>query len=250
MLRLLEHFGYTPPKLKEGKFGKFEIRENEKGYFYLYINGEQWMAYDTNSHLEAYELFSHYLLAKGHVIATGLGFGVRESWILTKPDVTKLTIIEKNKEVIDYHKKNKSAFLNDPRVEIINMDASELTGSCDILLLDHYETADYESILTDVKKIHDNVDCKAMWFWPFEKIIMHSRRWHTFNDEPYQLITKYEASKLLQKNWGLDKLYDFSESDINLLCMMFGSKLFSQSEWTLNSMFADRQVHHEIYRRI
>lgn len=250
MLSLLENFNYVPPKLKVGKVDNFEIRENEPGYFYLYVNGEQWMAYDYKSHLEAYELFSHYKLAKGNVTVTGMGFGVRENWILTKPDVTKLTIIERSKEVIDYHKKNKSAFLKDPRVEVICMDASEYTGSCDVLLLDHYETADYESILADVKKIHDNVDCKSMWFWPFEKIIMHSRRWHTFNDEPYRLITKYESYQLLKKNWGLDKLYEISPEDINLYCMMFGSKMFSQSEFMLNTVFPDRKVHHEIYRRI
>lgn len=250
MLSLLQHFNYTPPKLEAGKVGSFEIVEREPGYFYLYINGEQWMAYDMNSHLEAYELFSHYTLAKGHVVVTGLGFGVRESWILTKSDVTKLTIIEKNKEVINYHKRNKSAFLKDPRVEIINMDASEYKGSCDVLLLDHYETSDYEIILADVKKIQDNVDCKTMWFWPFEKIIMHSRRWHTFNDSPYRLITKYEAYQLLKKNWGLDKLHAFSEADINLICMMFGSKMFSQSEHTLNRLFFDRKTYSEMYQRI
>lgn len=250
MLSLLENFNYVQPTLKTGRFGKFEIRENSPGYFYLYVNGEQWMAYDTNSHLEAYELFSHYKLAKGNVTVTGMGFGVRENWILTKPDVTKLTIVEKSKEVIDYHKRNKSAFLKDPRVEIICMDASEYSGSCDVLLLDHYELTGYESILADVKKIHDNVECNTMWFWPFEKIIMHSRRWHTFNDEPGRLITKYEAYQLLKKNWGLDKLHSFSEGDINLYCMMFGSKLFSQSEFILGSFFPDRSVHHEIYRRI
>ena len=250
MLSLLKHFNYTPPKLENWSKGIFEIREQEPGYMYLYVNGEQWMAYDLNSHLEAYELFSHYMLAKGDVTVTGMGFGVRENWILTKPEVTKLTIIEKSKEVIDYHKKNKSAFLKDPRVEVICMDASEYKGSCDVLLLDHYETADYESILTDVKKIHDNVDCKSMWFWPFEKIIMHSRRWHTFNDEPYRLITKYEAYLLLKKNWKLDKLQKLEPGDINLYCMMFGSKMFSQSEFMLNAMFTDRSVHHEIYRRI
>ena len=31
-------------------------------------------------HDEAYELYSHYDLAKGHCICTGLGFGVRENW--------------------------------------------------------------------------------------------------------------------------------------------------------------------------
>ena len=250
MLSLLKHFNYIPPKLENWSKGVFQIRENAPGYFYLYVNGEQWMAYDTRSHFEAYELFSHYILAKGNVTVTGMGFGVRENWILTKPEVTKLTIIEKNKEVIDYHKENESAFLKDPRVEVICMDASEYKGSCDVLLLDHYEGDNYDFILADVKKVHDNVDCKSMWFWPFELIIMHSRRWHTFNDEPYSLITKYEAYLLLKKNWKLDKLQKFEPEDIDLYCMMSGSKMFSRSEHMLEALFADRDVHHEIYRRI
>lgn len=250
MISLLEHLNYIPPILESGKFGSFEIKENSPGYFYLYINGEQWMAYNVNTHLEVYEVYSHYTLAKGHVIVTGMGFGARENWILSKPEVTKLTIIERSEDLIEYHKQKKSPFLNDPRVEVINCDASEYKGSCDVLLLDHYELADYELILANVKLVQDNIDCKTMWFWPFERIIMHSRRWHTFNDKPYNLITKYEAYQLLKKNWKLDKLHEFSEQEINMMCMMFHSNLFSQSEYVLNNIFGDRDVHHEIYRCI
>jgi hypothetical protein len=250
MISLLQHLNYTPPSLESGNFGSFEIRENQPGYYYLYINDEQWMAYNTNTHLEAYEVYSHYILAEGHVVVTGMGFGVRENWLLTKPGVTKLTIIERSKDLIEYHKKMNSAFLNDPRVEVINCDATEYKGSCDVLLLDHYELSDYESILANVKIVHDNIECKTMWFWPFERIIMHSRRWHSFNDAPYQLITKYEAYKLLKKNWKLDKLHEFSEGDINLMCMMFHSKMFSQSEWLLNDQFKNREMYYELYRCI
>lgn len=250
MLSLLENFNYSPPLLKSTKFESFEIKELQSGYFYLYIDNEQWMAYNTNTHLEAYEIYSHYTLAKGHVIVTGMGFGVRENWILSKPEVTKLTIIERSTDLINYHKQINSAFLNDPRVEVVNCDASKYKGSCDVLLLDHYELAPYETILADVKKVHDNIECKTMWFWPLERIIMHSRRWHSFNDKPYDLITKYEAYQLLKKNWKLDKLHDFSEGDINLMCMMFHSKLFSQSEGLLNGLFSDKKIHHEIYRCI
>ena len=250
MINLLNQFNYKPPVLSELKYGSFEIKETIPGYFYLSINGEQWMAYNQNTHLEAYEVFSHYMLARGHVIVTGMGFGVRENWLLTKPEVTKLTIIERSTDLIDYHKSVNSEFLNDPRVEVINCDATEYKGSCDVLLLDHYELADYETILPNVKIIHDNIDCKTFWFWPFERIIMHSRRWHTFNDSPYKLITKYQAYQLLKKHWKLDKLHPFSEQEINLICMMFHSKLFSQSEYILESYFPDRNVHHEIYRCI
>jgi hypothetical protein len=79
---------------------------------------------------------------------------------------------------------------------------------------------------------------------------MHSRRWHSFNDNLYNLITKYEAFNLLKKNWGLYKIPDFSEQEINLFCMMFHSKLFSNSEFLLENIFYDRNIYHEIYRCI
>jgi hypothetical protein len=250
MISLLEHLNYTPPTLNTDNFGPLEIREGEPGYYYLYINGEKWMAYNTKTHLEAYQLYSHYILAEGHVIVTGMGFGVRENWILSKPSVTKLTIIEISKDLIDYHKQSGSSFLKDPRVEVINCDASEYKGSCDVLLLDHYEKYDIEKILTNVKLVQDNIDCKKMWFWPLERIIMHSRKWHIFNDETRNLITKYDAYMILKDNWKLDKLYDFSEDEINLMCMMFNSNIFSQSEGLLTKQFGDREAYRELYGNI
>lgn len=250
MISLLQQLNYTSPTLKRGIFESVEIRETEPGYYYLYINGEPWMAYNTKTHLEAYELYSHYILAEGHVIVTGMGFGARENWILSKPSVTKLTIIELSKDLIDYHKHIGSSFLQDSRVEVINCDASEYKGSCDVLLLDHYEMSNDESVLANVKLVQDNIDCKTMWFWPLERIIMHTRKLHSFNEEPYTLITKYDAYKILKDNWKLHKLHEFSEDEINLICMMFHSKLFSHSEGLLNSQFSNREAYHELYRCI
>jgi hypothetical protein len=250
MLDLLTAFNYNPPNIIAGKWDTVEITLNGNGYYYLMIDGKQWMAYDVNTHLEAYEVYSHYQLAEGNVVVTGLGFGARENWILSKKEVTKLTIIEKSKELINLHYTLNSEFLNDERVEIINVDALDYKGECDVLLLDHYELDDYEYILADVKKIQDKINCKKMWFWPFERIIMHSRRWHSFNDSPHNLITKHQAFNLLKENWKLDKLPDYGEQQINLFCMMFHSKLFSNSEWILNEIFSDRKIYEEIYRCI
>ena len=97
MLSLLKQFNYTSPQLQEEEWENIKIQSNGNGYYYLLIDDVQWMAYDENTHLEAFEVYSHYCLAKGHVVVTGLGFGVRENWLLTKNEVTKLTIIEKNK---------------------------------------------------------------------------------------------------------------------------------------------------------
>ena len=235
MLSLLEQLNYIPPTLNCGKFGSIEIKEKAPGYYYLYVNDEQWMAYNTKTHLEAYELYSHYILAEGHVIVTGMGLGARENWILSKPNVTKLTIIEISKDLIDYHKYIGSSFLKDPRVEVINGDASEYKGSCDVLLLDHYEMSNDETILANVKLVQDNIDCKTMWFWPLERIIMNSRRWPAFNNRPDKPISKYAAYTLLKSSWELEKLHNFSEDEINLMCMMFYSRMFSQSESLLHN---------------
>lgn len=247
MISLLKALDYIPPLLQIGKFGNVEVKKDSSGFFYLYINGESWMVYNSNTHAEAYELYSHYILAKGHVIVTGMGFGIRENWILTKPDVTKLTIIERNRDLIEMHKKNSSLFLNDPRVSIINCDASNYKGSCDVLLLDHYESETYDVILKNVKLIHDNINCKTMWVWPLERIIMYARKLHTFNNTPHNLITKYQAFQHIKENWMLPKLHNFSEQEINLICMMFNSKIFSHSEFMLNTFYKDKEKNNIIY---
>ena len=245
MLHLLNSLNYSPPNIEKIKYNNIEVISNDNGYFYLLIDGHQWMAYNINTHLEAYEVYSHWRLAEGHVVVTGMGFGARESWILTKPQVTKLTIIERSNDLIQYHYHKKSPFLLDSRVEIINCDASEYKGSCDVLLLDHYELEDYMVILGNVKKIHDNIDCKKMWVWPLEAIIMHSRRWFSFEEKRY--ISKFEAYNRLKSNGDFSKFPELTQEDVNLFCMMFNSKLFSKSEIMIDKFLNDTN---EIWRMI
>jgi hypothetical protein len=249
MLSLLKYFNYTPPKIIPGQYGNITV---EKGYncYFLKENGNQWMVYNVDSHEEVYDVFSHYFFSRGHVTVTGLGFGARENWILTKPEVTKLTIIERNENILKYHEQIKSPFLKDPRVEIIISDASEYKINCDVLLLDHYETEPYDYILNDVRKIQFNSNCNVLWFWPLERIIMHCRKWHSDNDPPYNLISKHKAYNLIKKNHNLYKLPNISEDDINLFCMLYNSKLFSQSNKYLETVFSDRKVFHDIYINI
>lgn len=249
MIELLSKYDYKPPVIVPGVYGKMKVTFNGH-YYYLTVNGEQWMAYNTKSHEEAYDVFSHYHLAKGHVICTGLGFGARENWLLTKKDISKLTIVEKNKDVIDYHIQQKSSFLEDSRVEVVCCDALEYNGKCDVLLADHYELQDHVYVMNTMEIVQNNIDCQLMWFWPLERIIMHSRKWHSDNDAPYNLITKHQSYLLLKKNHNLHKLPDISEDTLNLFCMMHHSKLFSKSEWILENTFPDRVVFDKLYKSI
>jgi hypothetical protein len=257
MIKLLQKYNYYPPDIKEYNSDRIEIKLINNKNYYLLIDNKQMMSYDIQTHDGAYQVFSHYDMAYGHVVVSGMGFGSRENWILTNPNVTKLSIIENCEELIEFHKNIQSPFINDPRVEIIKMNASDYNGKCDVLLLDHYEFEEYEDILMDVKKIHDQSDCKVLWFWPFERIIMHSRKWHTINDKKNvdkigigdinKMITKYHAFLLIKEGWGLDKIPSLDEQTINMYCMMFNSYLFSNSEFLFNTYLSDEK-YKELYK--
>ena len=176
------NYNYTPPTIQEIDLGKLKVYKTNNN-FVLQINDEIWMQHDYKNHRDAKEFFLQYLFAKGHVITTGLGFGIRENWLLTKPEVTKLTVIEKHKEVIDYHIATGSPLINN--AEIIFADAKEYEGKCDTLLLDHYEYRkdDVKNLLDEIEIIVKNINHKTLWFWLLEHIIMSkdlkSNRIHT-----------------------------------------------------------------------
>ena len=216
MTSLLKDFNYTSPIIVPGKYDNAEIETADNIGYRLKIDGQQFMAYNINSHAEAYQVFSHYYFARGHVIVTGMGFGARENWILTKPEVTKLTIIEKNESVLNYHKIIESPFLKDPRVEIVITDASKYKSKCDVLLLDHYEKEPVEDILENVRKIKFNIECDLLWFWPLEEIIMYYK-----NSSVNINLTNYQSYKWIKKTFCLNKLPDLDKELIGLFCIMY-----------------------------
>ena len=163
------NYNYTPPTIQEIDLGKLKVYKKNNS-FILQINDKIWTTYNYKNHQDAKEFFLQYFFAKGHVVTTGLGLGVKENWLLTKPEVTKLTVIEKHKEVIDYHTAIKSPLIN--KAEIIIEDAKEYKGKCDTLLLDHYEKVDIINLLNEIKIITKNIKHKTLWFWLLEQIIM------------------------------------------------------------------------------
>ena len=160
MINLLEKFNYNPPILLSYKNENVEVKFSNNN-FELFVDNYKWNNYNYLTHSEAFQIFLHYFLASGHCICTGLGFGVRENWLLSNSKVTKITVLEKNPGVIKYHEHNKSAFLD--RVEIIECDANKYVGSCDTLLLDHYEQEDDSTFIQSVKTVQSNIDCNVMW---------------------------------------------------------------------------------------
>lgn len=249
MYDILKQFNFKPPNIVAGEFGRVTVEEKNNRFF-LKVDGQQWMMYDGNTYAEAYDFFSHYYFAEGHVTCTGMGFGIRENWLLTKPEVTRLTIVEKNQEVYDYHQQINSPFLSDPRVDVVIEDASNYKGSCDVLLLDHYEFPNHSLVLKDVYQIQNNINPKVMWFWPLEDIVMkfknmymlmhdpkykkslpllmHTCGWYNYNDSPYEKnpINNFEAYQLLKNCYSLNALPKLTKSQFDMFCMMYESRSF------------------------
>ena len=167
----LKELGYVPPIIKSYDNNGINVWLDSRRKIYdvpfwqFTMDGIQWMVLDER-HGSASQFYSHYKLAKGHVICTGLGFGAREHWIASKPEVTKVTVLEKFEEVIDYHKDIGTKWPD--KIEIVNCDANDYKGSCDFLSIDHYEYDDVLRILDSIKKVCNNITCESAWFWMLE----------------------------------------------------------------------------------
>ena len=165
----LRELGYVPPIIKsydkDGICVWLDKRSHPFPVWRLDVDGIQWMVLDQR-HGQAKQFYSHYKLAYGHVICTGLGFGTREQWIASKPEVTKITVLEKFKEVIEYHEDIGTKWSD--KIEIINCDANEYKGDCNFLSIDHYEYDDVLGILDSITKVYKNITCECVWFWMLE----------------------------------------------------------------------------------
>ena len=226
MLRLLNQLNYTPPNLQLYNTDSCEVTFDSYNQMYrLSVEGEEWMSYRIKDHDQAYELYSHYDLANGHCICTGLGFGVRENWLLNKKEVSKLTVVEKSKEVIDYHKHINPKFFDD--VEVIHMDAYEYTGKCDTLLLDHYEedAANDMLVLQNASEISKHIECGTMWMWTLERIVA-GRSWQR-SCKVGSYVSKTLIYNEIKTRFDLDKLPDLSEEQLELYYFMYNSKATS-----------------------
>ena len=117
----------------------------------------------SNTKAEIRDHFEFLDNAKGHVLINGLGIGIILEALLDNPEVTRITVVEIDEEVIQL---TGPSFENEPNVEIIHADAFEYTppkgiryGAVwhDIWL---YITSDN---LEGMKKLHRKYGRKTDW---------------------------------------------------------------------------------------
>lgn len=159
-----------PIYIKPVKGENFEIKELPGPEFELYVKGERWMNIIPNHTVTIKQLYSHYDIAYGNVLVTGLGFGIAALWIASKPSVDHVTVVERSNEVIE-------AFLasnqKPDNMTIICEDADQFYSDVhfDCILADHFENEGYQDIIDSVRSLCERVPShNKVWFWPLEHI--------------------------------------------------------------------------------
>ncbi|QWS69895.1 polyamine aminopropyltransferase [Vibrio phage vB_VpS_PG28] len=137
-----------------------------------------WMSF-TAMELESHAF--HIERANGHVVIVGLGMGMILMNVLRKPEVTKVTVVELDPEIITLFK-TVSGYENWEgldKLEILNTDAlqpdetvvAQVRG-CDYLYADIWELVASEGALEDMKTICKWAEPKAASYWCCEIDIM------------------------------------------------------------------------------
>lgn len=181
-LSKLSELGFEFPNLPNDMIGGatvVRIQFQKK----LIIDGEPWMGMNLKDYREVFEFYSHLSVTRGKVICTGLGFMLREAWLVKEGH--DVTVYERNPDIIRYHQKHNSELVD--KVRIINQSAESIDEDCDTLLLDHFELETHEHIVEQVRILSDKISCNRVWFWPLERVILtNSQKNQTTPFQEYQ----------------------------------------------------------------
>lgn len=173
---------YVPP-YKAGRFGNWrgEWQKNVspiiRGYFAplqafgsnfaLSRNGQTWM---STTPMERESQWRHVLAARGHVVIAGLGMGWLVANAARKPEVTAVTVLERDPEVIALFPKILPRYAGMEKVKIVNTDALAWKTSqvVDLLAADIWLTLGDPDALGHVKVMHANTNARAVAWWGME----------------------------------------------------------------------------------
>lgn len=145
-------------------------RAPNRKVFILKYDGLQWCAFEYSNQQELKEQFVEINLAKGKVITTGLGFGLVQSYLCQKKEVTELIVYEQNLDMVGMFKLfAKESNFDISKIKFVHEDANQMRGvECDWLVMDHFEAVhqpDWE-ILDKVRILAKENKAKNVLFWP------------------------------------------------------------------------------------
>lgn len=139
-----------------------------RGMAALTRGGETWMS-TTPLEIESQEIGVRH--ARGHVVIFGLGMGWAAAACALRPDVSAVTVVERDEDVLDLHR-DLAVFDQLPgdardKLRIERGDAYGWTpaGSVDLLMPDIWLRLVSDGRVEEVRRMQDNVRADTVYFW-------------------------------------------------------------------------------------
>lgn len=152
--------------IADGSMGEFSIKKKDWRWF-LYRGDTQLMCLSTKTLREYKEQYAFYDLAYGDVFMSGFGFGLAPLWLISKPEVNSVTILEYNPEVVELFLLN-NKLPDNVTVVYGDIHTYKPDRGFDCLFLDHFLDGDLSPVFNEVDKICQNIPHKTLWFWSLE----------------------------------------------------------------------------------
>lgn len=121
-------------------------------------------------------------LSRGHVVIMGLGMGWAAAAAALRDEVTRVTVVERDDDVLALHRElDLFAQLPEParaKLRIVRGDALEWRGDApvDLLMPDIWLPLVNDGRVEEVRRMQDNVQAEAIYFWGQElEIARHAR---------------------------------------------------------------------------
>lgn len=160
-------------------------------------NGNTWMSI-TPMEIESH--ITHIKEATGNVLVAGLGMGYYITQIVHKQELTSVTVIEKDIEVIEAYNlliKSNSEYFSNNKLKIIHGDlfdvAPKLKDAYDYAYFDIWLDMDFDLISEDFEKLNDlgGINANKIGFWGMERFVCNhisSMQWNYTPEEMSEMI--------------------------------------------------------------
>lgn len=146
----------------ENSVGNARIDRASNGEAILTVDNKIWM---RNSKHAVLELLPQYTAASGDVVVGGLGLGIVALLAATKPDVTSVTVLENNQDVIDLFYAQE---FNTTKIKILNESVYTHEGKYDVALMDYYNDEDMYDLFLDEEPLKITGIEADTWKWYLE----------------------------------------------------------------------------------
>lgn len=120
--------------------------------------------------------------ARGHTVVLGLGMGWQAANAALRPEVSSVTVIERDPNIIALVREQ-GVFGQLPpdaraKLEVVQADADhwQAAAPVDTLLADIWEKTDDDLRLRDVQRMQRNIRARAVYFWGQEMVIWRAAR--------------------------------------------------------------------------